>query len=199
MQVCLFSQHYRLFWSSNVGYFVSRNKDERLVNRSYLEHFLAKKMRLGHAHVGLKHMYDRVLKAVVTCILLEHLGSKKNNIMKYWPSESRCYRPKTVSSKRFYNDNAVIWFSHFGNLQSPVVVQLKQLCKSSLLSVTCITLCATPQKTMTVFKAHLWNKQEVVKNGWRFLSFFAYLRFLRQLVIRYHGLNLLFKLFKKLR
>ena len=82
MQVCLFSQHYRLFWSSNVGNFVSRNKDER-INRSYLEHPLAKKMRLGHAHVGLKHMYDRVLKAVVTCILLEHLGSKKKNIMKY--------------------------------------------------------------------------------------------------------------------
>ena len=72
----MFSQHYRRFWSSNVGNLVSRNKDERL-NRSYLEHPLAKKMRLGHAHVGLKHMYDCVLKAVETCILLENLGSKK--------------------------------------------------------------------------------------------------------------------------
>ena len=34
-------------------------------------------MRLGHAHVGLKHMYDRGLKAVVTYILLENLSSKK--------------------------------------------------------------------------------------------------------------------------
>ena len=42
-----------------------------------MEHPLAKKMRLGHAHVGLKHMYDCVLKAVVTYILLENLGSKK--------------------------------------------------------------------------------------------------------------------------
>ena len=72
----MFSQHYRRFWSSNVGNLVSRNKDER-INQSYLEHPLAKKMRLGHAHVGLKHMYDRVLKAVVTCILLENLSSKK--------------------------------------------------------------------------------------------------------------------------
>ena len=72
----MFSQHYRLFWSSNVGNLVSRNKDER-INRSYLEHPLGKKMRLGHAHVGLKHMYDRGLKAVVTYILLENLSSKK--------------------------------------------------------------------------------------------------------------------------
>ena len=43
----MFSQHYRRFWSSNVG------------------------------NVGLKYMYDRVLKAVVTCILLENLSSKK--------------------------------------------------------------------------------------------------------------------------
>ena len=72
----MFSQHYRHFWSSNVVNLVSRNKDER-INQSYLEHPLAKKMRLGHAHVGLKHMYDCVLKAVVTYILLENLGSKK--------------------------------------------------------------------------------------------------------------------------
>ena len=44
---------------------------------------------------------------------------------------------------------------------------------------------------MTIFNTQLWNKQEVVKNGGGFLSFFAYLRFLRQLVIRYHALNLL--------
>ena len=30
-------------------------------------------MRLGHARVGIKHMCDRFLKALVTSILLENL------------------------------------------------------------------------------------------------------------------------------
>ena len=33
-------------------------------------------MRLAHARVGNKHLYDSFLKAVLTCILLENLGSK---------------------------------------------------------------------------------------------------------------------------
>ena len=44
---------------------------------------------------------------------------------------------------------------HFGNLQSPVVLQLKQLCKSYLLSVTCITLCATHNDKQTAYTVTL--------------------------------------------
>ena len=58
----MFSQSYRLFWSSNVA-----NLQVNW-NRSYLEHPLAEKMRLGHAYVGIKLMYDRILNAVVTLI-----------------------------------------------------------------------------------------------------------------------------------
>ena len=65
-------------------------------------------MRLGHAHVGLKHMYDCVLKAVVTYILLENLGSKKRIKWSIDRLRADVIGQKTVSSKRFYNDNAVI-------------------------------------------------------------------------------------------
>ena len=68
----MFSQQYRLFWSSNVANLKVSRKDER-INQSYLEHPLAERMRLGHARVGIKHTYDRFLKAVVTSIFLENL------------------------------------------------------------------------------------------------------------------------------
>ena len=71
-KVCMFSQQYRLFWSSNVANLQVSRKDER-INRSYLEHPLAEKMRSGHAYVGIKLMYDRILNAVVTSIFLENL------------------------------------------------------------------------------------------------------------------------------
>ena len=128
----MFSQHYRLFWSSNVGNFVSRNKDER-INRSYLEHPLAKKMRLGHAHVGLKHMYDCVLKAVVTYILLENLGSKKRIKWSIDRLRADIRGQKQCHQKDF--TMTTLSFCHFGNLQSLVVLQLQQLCKSYSLSV----------------------------------------------------------------
>ena len=51
----------------NVANLVSR-KDKR-INRWYLEHSLAEKMRLGHVRVGIKHMCDRFLKVVVTSIM----------------------------------------------------------------------------------------------------------------------------------
>ena len=46
------------------------------LNRSYLEHFLAEKVGLSHARVGIKRIYDSFLKAVLTCILVENLGDK---------------------------------------------------------------------------------------------------------------------------
>ena len=45
----------------------------RMKEYEYLEHSLAEKMHLGHARVGIKHMCDRFLKALVTSILLENL------------------------------------------------------------------------------------------------------------------------------
>ena len=71
----MFSQQYRLFWSRNVVNFFSRK--DKGINWSYSGHILAEKMRLGHARVRIKHMYNGFLKAVVTCILLENLSSKK--------------------------------------------------------------------------------------------------------------------------
>jgi len=68
----MFSQQYRPFWSRNVFNLVSRK--DKGINRSYLGHILAEKMRLGHVRVRIKHIF---LKAVVTCILLENLSSKK--------------------------------------------------------------------------------------------------------------------------
>ena len=56
----MFSQQYRLFWSSNVVNLVSRK--DKGINRSYLGHILAEKMRIAHALVRIKHMYNSFFK-----------------------------------------------------------------------------------------------------------------------------------------